>query len=258
MKGILYYFSGTGNTKWIADKFKNAFNKNEIYIDLVNIENAEEIEIKNYDFLIIGTSIYAGLQPKIVDSFIEKLPNGDFMKVMVYSTQAAKSASAVAILKKNLEKKGYKVYSQSMFQMSNNYYFAVGKKTDKSTFKIIIDKAEQEVNETVKDFIENRERRIHLNSLRVSIAKFVGKNFNKILPKMSKNLTSTEECIKCGLCLRNCPKGNITFENGHAVFHSKCILCMRCIHICPINVIRYKGEKIDQTQKNMIKSLILK
>ena len=145
-----------------------------------------------------------------LDSFIEKLPNGDFMKVMVYSTQAAKSASAVAILKKNLEKKGYKAYSQSMFQMSNNYYFAVGKKTDKSTFKIIIDKAEQEVNETVKDFIENfRCYKVDLNEM------FEKKDIHRVeIHKDYKKIYTFEK-------LENLKELNVDFEDRFLGFVGK-------------------------------------
>ncbi|WP_027626649.1 EFR1 family ferrodoxin [Clostridium lundense] len=259
MRGILYYFSGTGNTKWIGDRFKESFSRRKIEVDLANIESIEEFEIDNYDFMILGTPIYAELEPKIVDDFIEKLPvNKNNMKVIIYSTQAAKTASAVSILKLRLEKKGYKIMSESMFQMSNNYYFGVGKKTEKHTFNVIKENAIKQVNGVVKSFINNKNTRVHLNYFRIAGAKISSKIYRKLLPKMSKNFTSTEECIKCGLCLRNCPKGNITFENSVAVFHSKCMLCMRCIHICPVNAIRYKGKMIEQTQNGMIKNLILK
>lgn len=259
MKGILYYFSGTGNTKWAGDRFKDSFYKHGIEIDLVNIENVEEFEIDNYDFIILGTSVYAELEPKIVDDFIEKLPNNkNNMKAIVYSTQAAKTASAVSILKGKLGKKGYKVAAESMLQMSNNYYFGVGKKTEQHIFDIAKDNAYKQVNEIVENFLNNKDTKVHLNYLRIAGAKLICKSYSRLFPKMSKNFTSTEECTKCGLCLRNCPKGNITFENSGAVFHSKCMFCMRCIHICPINAIRYKGKKIEQTQKDMIKNLILK
>lgn len=259
MRGILYYFSGTGNTKWIGDKFKDSFSKNRIEVDLVNIESVEEFEIDNYDFMILGTSIYAELEPKIVDDFIDKLPiNKNNMRGILYSTQAAKTASAVSILKSKLEKKGYKVVAEGMFQMSNNYYFGVGKKTEEYTFNIIKENAIKQVNNVVKTFMNNKDIKVHLNYLRIAGAKVSSKIYRRLLPKMSKNFTSTEECIKCGLCLRNCPKGNITFENSVAVFHSKCMLCMRCIHICPVNAIRYKDKIIEQTQKDMIKNLILK
>ncbi|MBY6828977.1 4Fe-4S binding protein, partial [Clostridium botulinum] len=63
---------------------------------------------------------------------------------------------------------------------------------------------------------------------------------------------------KCGMCVRNCPKGNIVFENGGVVFHSNCILCLRCIYICPSNAIVYKEKRIDQIEKNIIKLLDIK
>ncbi|WP_125154800.1 EFR1 family ferrodoxin [Clostridium rectalis] len=259
MKGVLYYFSGTGNTKWVADRFEENFKYKNIRLDLLNIENKDDISIEGYEFMIIGTAIYAGTEPKLVDDFINRLPNSNNkLKVIVYSTQGAKTASAVGILKRNLQKKGYNVVIETMFQMGNNYYFAFGKKPDKDEIKNIIDKAKYQVENIVEDFLNNIEVKSGITAIRTGFAQVTAKVFIKFLPSMSKNLKATDKCINCGLCLRNCPKGNIIFENGVTVFHSNCMLCLRCIHLCPVNAITYKDKTIEQTQKEIIKCLHIK
>jgi flavodoxin len=50
MKGVVYYFSGTGNTKWAVDKFKMYFNKYGIDLDSINLEKVGFTE-NQYDFL---------------------------------------------------------------------------------------------------------------------------------------------------------------------------------------------------------------
>jgi len=258
MKGILYYFSGTGNTKWVADRFKEEFRLNNIDLELTNIESLEEVSIKNYDFLIMGFSIYAEMHPKIVDDFLNRLPKTKKnIKAIVYSTQGGKSAAATSIMLRELEIRGFRVVIQSSIKMPNNYYFAVKKKPTLNNQKEILKNAEKKVKHLVSCFLENKELKEGVFLPRIIFGKISGRAFRKALPKLSRSITVTEECIKCGLCLRNCPKNNITFENGYAVFHSKCMLCLRCIHICPKNAIRYKGKKIKQTQKEIINCLEL-
>lgn len=74
MKGLLYYFSGTGNTKWVADTLKKHFRNNKIDLELLNIEKVDEVKRNQFDFLIIGSPVYAEIEPKIVDDFLNKLP----------------------------------------------------------------------------------------------------------------------------------------------------------------------------------------
>lgn len=259
MKGILCYFSGTGNTKWIADRFKISFNEKGHKLDLFNIEEEESLNLKNYDFIIIGTPVHAETQPKIVDDFIKNLPKSkNNMKCIVYSTQGALKAAAAHIIKKKLTEKNYNIIITEMFKISNNYYFAFGVKPNTNVIEENLKRAEKKVISDVEYFLKTDVPKGKISIIRIGAGDILGKTFRKFLPRMSRNLTSTEMCTKCGLCLRNCPKGNITFQNGQAVFHSNCILCMRCIHICPINGVRYNGKKVEQTQKEIIKCLNLK
>jgi Flavodoxins len=258
MKGILYYFSGTGNTKWVADRFKDEFGLNNIDLKLINIESLEEVNMKGYDFVIIGSSIYGKMQPKIVDNFLNILPSAKkSIKAIIYSTQGAKSSSATSVISKMLDMKGFRVVIQSSIKMPNNYYFISGEKPNVDEQKEMLKNAEIKVKNLTSYFLENRESKEKIFFPRLILGKISARAFRKVLPKLSRNITAAEDCIKCGLCLRNCPQNNITFENGHAVFHSKCMMCLRCIHICPKNAIRYKGKKISQTQKEIINCLSL-
>jgi len=259
MKGVLYYFSGTGNTKWAAIKLKNSFKSYDIDLDLISIEKENKINLRGYSFIGIGTPIYAEIEPKIMEDFIKSVPETKIsMKCIVFSTQGGSSCSAIREISRLLKAKGYNVVIESMIKMPNNYFFSFGKEPSNDKIGTMLENAENKINKIAKKFNENTIYRISTFILRQKLGIIGGKVFRKTIPRISKNITSTDECKKCGLCLRNCPKGNITFENGHAIFHSNCILCLRCIYICPQNAVVYKGKKIKQIQKEMIKNLDLK
>ncbi|MBP2034062.1 ferredoxin [Clostridium algifaecis] len=262
MKGVLYYFSGTGNTKWVADKFESIFKDHNIDLKLINVEDKEKVKsecLKKNDFIIVGSPVHTGFLPKIVCNFLDdvKFQNRN-TKAIVYSTQGGKSSPIPLFMGKCLKKKGYKIVAQSSIEMPNNYYFSIGRKPDKHSIEKLLASAEKKTKYIVENFINNNVIIESKSEMKVLFGKILFNIFKKSMPKLSKNISSTEQCNKCGMCLINCPQNNITFENGHAVFHSKCILCMRCIHICPVNAITYKNEKIIQTQKYIIDSLKLK
>ena len=78
MNIILFYFSGTGNTKWVSNQLKNILAGKFVNVDLFYI-NSEIMEFLNkmnlnkYDKIGIAHPIYGANLPPIVDTFINKL-----------------------------------------------------------------------------------------------------------------------------------------------------------------------------------------
>lgn len=259
MKGVLYYFSGTGNTKWVAVKLRNCLRNYDIDLDIKSIEKDSKFNLRGYCFLVIGTPVYADIEPKLIEDFVKAIPPTEInVKCIIYSTQGGDSCSAINRLSKMLKERGYNVVIEAMIKMPNNFYFNAGKKPSDEVIHNLLQNAEDKVSQMAKDFNENKTVKANTFFLKQKAGSMGGMAYRRAVPRISKNITSSDFCKKCGLCLRNCPRGNITFENGRAIFHSNCILCLRCIYICPANAVLYKGKKIDQIQREMIKILELK
>lgn len=258
MSSILYYFSATGNTKFVAEEFKKQFCKHGKELELVNIESVEKVDLSDSEYLIIGTPVHSELPPRLVTDFIHKLPEATRdIKCLIYSTQGASGAVSIEYLKRLLTKKGYKVLIQTSFRMANSYYFGFGVERTEEEILKYCKKVQEKVSLISDKLFKNESFKEGALGIRILLGKAMSNGFYKMMPRLSANLTSSENCTKCGLCLRNCPKGNITIEEGRAIFHSNCIMCARCIHVCPFNAIRYKGKKINQNQKSLIKYLEL-
>jgi len=68
----------------------------------------------------------------------------------------------------------------------------------------------------------------------------------------------SKKCVKCGICVKQCPNGNISFENGTITFGRGCAACSRCMHICPKNAYEYMDktfEQYDLKQKSILEQL---
>lgn len=59
-----------------------------------------------------------------------------------------------------------------------------------------------------------------------------------------KMVYDQEACIGCLLCIKTCPSGAITTEEGRKVKFSvdQCIFCGQCMEICPKDAISFTSD----------------
>jgi menaquinone-dependent protoporphyrinogen oxidase len=67
MKILIAYGTKSGTTEDCAKEIKEKLGKN---VDVINLKKVKNIDINNYDWLILGTPIYAGMIDKNVKKFI--------------------------------------------------------------------------------------------------------------------------------------------------------------------------------------------
>lgn len=59
----------------------------------------------------------------------------------------------------------------------------------------------------------------------------------------------TESCRACGLCIRECPRQNISKgADGRPVWGSDCAFCLRCYHLCKAHAVAYGKETRNKGQ----------
>jgi flavodoxin/Pyruvate/2-oxoacid:ferredoxin oxidoreductase delta subunit len=227
MLGI-YYFSGTGNTKAVAEMFKK-----KTICKLYNIEEAYHLE----DEIMLMHPVYAFGEPGNILEFAEKLPfsnrnvyivktAGDFIKI---NDQASDRLIAI------LEKKGYNVVYDRLIVMGSNFLLPY----PEAFVKLLYEIAHQKVEHIIKEIHENMVRRSYSNTLLNKMTSCVQKAENKYGRKQfSRSLNISSKCIKCMKCYQNCPVDNIDNELS---FRNTCIMCMRCIYNCPTHAIYSKN-----------------
>lgn len=69
-----------------------------------------------------------------------------------------------------------------------------------------------------------------------------------------------DDCIGCGICVRECPADAIEINKKKAeIIDSKCIRCGVCHDVCPQSAVRHDSEKIPQqidANINWVKNLL--
>lgn len=61
---------------------------------------------------------------------------------------------------------------------------------------------------------------------------------------MNRVLIDQSKCIGCGMCVKDCPQGCLSIEDGRVSFiPDGCMACCHCICICPQGALSLEGEQ---------------
>ncbi len=245
-KGVIYYFSGTGNTAFVASEFQENYNLKKIIVDLFPIEKLETITSQGkYDFLMIGFPIHAFYPPQLVIDFVKRLPDVKDKPVILFATGGESAGASFNVLERILKKKKYFVISNFLYVMPDNVNFMFGKDRDKEEhINLAITSTKEKVKNDFDLLVSGKSKFIKSNIL-ISIMSNTVKFFFDIGQKNTKKrwFWDKKECTMCGLCQQVCPTKNITIkkEKGKVIFGNNCMFCTRCYNFCPRNAIHFKS-----------------
>ena len=252
---VIYYFSGTGNTWWVAQELKKNLSSKKNNVEVFSIETLtlEEIisQVNNCDHIVLGFPVYGSTAPKLFLDFINNLPFAQNSQTLtVFSTQALASGDAAYHVGKKLIDKGYSLRQAAHFRMMNNLHIP--------QFKFYPPKNDQRVNDLhnkslpkinrLSDKINNNKSYITgKHSLGTILGKFQRKNVDKFIDKVSSQFyINSSTCINCDKCQRICPTQNIVKTENSYLFDTNCNFCMRCYSQCPQAAILIGAESIDE------------
>lgn len=240
----IYYFSGTGNTFLVIDKLSKCLEILGHTVELTSCEKAENINL-NCDILGIAYPIHTSLAPKIFSEFINKLQNGNGKQFFGIVTSGYMAGDVLSHESKSIIKKGYKPILFRNIVVANNLHLPILcplKVTKQETIR----KRLKRIDGQVKDIatkIDKGAMDIRGNGIIGKIfgvsQRLVGGSHEKI---NFKGFTTSENCIKCEWCIKNCPRKNIMLKDGEIVFGEDCILCMRCYNFCPRDAIQVTNK----------------
>lgn len=230
---MIYYFSGTGNSKWIAEEM--AKRTEDVSVSLV--EEKTPISIEG-EVLGLVFPIYAWGVPKVVLDFI-KLLEGKPSYTYAIATCGEEAGYAMRNLQKKLPLDAcYTVV------MPNNYVVGSNLEPEESV-RNKITKAKVDLFH-MADEVKNRRKVVKVKEGSFPLLKSTLIHFGfNLAARSTKPFYITDACISCGQCAKDCPAEAIEMREGKPVYvKDKCYMCTSCINRCPVEAIQYgKGTE---------------
>ena len=254
---MIFYFSGCGNSRHVAETLAAGLNDTLIFIPEAAREGRYEYTLAEGESLGFVFPIYAWAPPKLVLGFVQKLNikvgpstgSGTLPYTYFACTCGDNCGLTEKVFRKVLEEKGWHLSACFSVQMPETYIGMPGFKLDTpENAKLKIDRADNLLIRNIPRLI-NKESfsEMVVGGLAWLKTYLVNPGFNRSATDDSKYL-STEVCIHCGKCVEACPLKNITLEEGRPKWNGNCTMCMSCYHHCPVNAIQYGKATVGKGQ----------
>ena len=247
MKVLIIYFSGTGNTLKVAEKYAESFTQLGHAVDVVSVDGLPKDKgptqefltlLQNADLVGFGYPVHAFNAPSVMLKLAKFLPKQQETKrAFVFNTSGEplklNNISSIKLIRM-LRRRKFTVFSEYHYCMPYNIIF---RHTDEMAYRMW-HTAEQLIPLDVKEIVEGKPHTLK----HVFCGGFVawvmrcehwGVRINGRHYKVQK------ECVHCQKCLQVCPTNNITVKkNGKLKFGGNCLMCMRCAQLCPKDAIK--------------------
>ncbi len=251
----LFFFSGTGNTWWVSRCLAEALSARGFDAGAHSIEQVAPAQaaalIRSADIIGLGFPIYGSDAPRIFHDFIRSLPEQENEKsVLGYVTQMAWSGDGINFLYRPLLVRGYRLRWAVEFNMPNNIcmdIFPVPYASDYARFRPRLARARARAEKLAGMVARGQPWRQNSNPLAAASAWLQRAPF-RLVHDWGRNFWSVDAglCISCGLCVRQCPAGNIRMSGkGLPVYGEECVYCLRCFNYCPELAVLY-GTKSNR------------
>jgi len=256
MKILLLYYSGAGNTKFIAKVIEESIiERNHIVKSIKITEKSIETLDNDFDILFLGFPIYFRDAPELIYKALDKL-SGNSRPIMVFITKGLYAGNAFKYIHEAASSKCFVPMGFINLLMLGMDLLTYVIKSDSFLEKIGISIHSRNINKKVNRFIDKMEKNKTIRKVNMKWYTF----FDELIMKkieikvdndhrdwIKKFNVNEETCIKCLKCVEGCPRINIKFTEK-IIFGMNCDVCLYCINNCPQKAINISQNTIGKVK----------
>lgn len=243
---MIFYFTGTGNSKYIADKLAACLSEKTVDIAKSVNNNIFTYDCSEENYIGFVFPVYGFGMPSIVKDFVlnmelDNIPEDAY--VFAVTNCGGTIGSTMFDLNKILLDKNINLDYIRNIVFPDNYILMYDTPKDdelKKTFR--------SANIRLANIINNISRNKKSVTIKTTPMTFIFKAINFLFIKLFSGTSAfkvKDNCVGCGLCKDVCNSNVIEIENGKPVWNAKsCVHCLACIHRCPVEAIEY-GSKTE-------------
>jgi NAD-dependent dihydropyrimidine dehydrogenase PreA subunit len=248
---MIFYFSGTGNTKWAAEQLAAATGEQLIYIPDELRKDKREYTLHEDERLGFCFPTHGWQPPRIVREFVRQSTFHLQPSTYVYAltTCGDNMGELMTIFRKELQAKNVPLHSAFTVVMpESNVCFSFLHLDTSEKEQQKIEAAKVRMKHIAEVVISRKKGVVELvkGGIPLTYSYLIGGYYNKHLINDKKFWVDQDACIQCGLCARLCPVDDITGTPPVWNHNGRCTNCLACYHHCPRHAIHWGKMKRGQ------------
>lgn len=254
---LLLFYSGTGSTAFIAQKFAEFFQNQTHEVSLVRLTTSTTVSFEDYDLIGFGAPTWVWRAPRVVTRYLKTLRLGDTPYFTFLTCGGTPGNTHWSMVKALQSSQGTYLGSFSARGPSNirSWRPTLDKESvSGNNIKPEDISAVAEFGKQILTRFGNLDAKGELpepiplpsKTFRNSFLGAVGSYPFEIRTMVGKKYAKHDVCTQCGLCASKiCPSGAISMDSSnYPLFdEKKCNGCQGCVNLCPVGAIESKSSR---------------
>lgn len=233
---MIYYFSGTGNSQWVAEQLAGLTDDAAVDIPSLTGDGPAAVHVAKGGVIGVVFPIYAWAAPAAVVRFLKGVAVQQGAFAYAVCTCGDEAGNAMRKLRKVFP------YASAYSLTMPNNYIPMFDVDSPALVRQKIASARARLPEIAADIRAKKPvvdvRRGAMPGLKTALA---SPAFNAFA-RSTRPFTVDGGCTGCGLCAQNCPSRAIRLTGRKPVWTKRrCAQCLGCINRCPARSIQYGG-----------------
>lgn len=239
---MIFYFSGTGNSRWAAELLGNSLKDRVIPISESFASGRFSYNLDEGEALGFVFPTYSWGPPPVMEEFVKRLDLKGYTND-TYCYMVATCGDDVGLLVDMWKKVLGDIRLNAAYTvvMPNNYILLPG-------FDVDDDATERRKKRNAIGRVKCIASHVKKRKEEISVYKghwawvksrVINPWFRRNCMSDSKFVVNADKCIRCGICVNSCPMKNVKMNDGVPSWHGNCAMCLACIHHCPQRAIEY-------------------
>ncbi len=235
MKGVICYYSGSGNTK-LACRYMTK-NIRDVEFDLFDIVKGGTVDLTQYD--IVGLAAFTDFfaPSQVFKTFVENLPRQNGKPAFVFNTYGFITGKTITVMENWANARGFRVVTGHSLHTPESHPPTIAQG------RPYVDSPNEKEMARFDEFIAGLGQlcaaieggQPATGKVRVSL-------LNRLMPTISRTQARKEMgekyvdealCTQCSACEKGCPYQAIKLSPFPVFDMDKCYGCWRCYNRCP-------------------------
>ncbi len=250
---MILYFSGSGNSEFVATKIAKGTNDSLISInEILKEEKVTEFN-SNVPYVFV-LPVYAGRMPRVVEKCIKNMKFNGNKKAYFIMTCFETPYDSMKSITKLCREINMSLVGFDYVNMPQCYIAMYDVPTHEQAMQIYKDALGK--IDVISSSIEKQET-FYNETKGMMMSTVVNPIFCSMMVS-AKGFYTTDKCLKCGQCIKRCPLNNISTVDNQITWGKNCTHCMACINGCSRQAIEYKKSTQGKTRNYYIGKELLK